>query len=81
MKKVLITLLFLTGCSLTPYDDYAQDYISKEGKESAAQLLQSTEWYLCRAAPIGSIRDRYFGTSQWSGYLKLCRINPDDVSP
>ena len=82
-KKDLIFLgfLLLSACSLTNYDDLAEQYIKSEGKQTAAQALENAEWYICRASPIGSIKDRYLGTKKWQGYLLLCEINPADVSP
>lgn len=65
----------LSGCGFTRYGDAARTVVKEAGKKAAAAGLQNTLWALCRATPIGAVRDRFMvGSDQWKAYAHICEI-------
>ena len=58
-KPILLALL-LTSCASI---DTVKTAIAVKGAELSAQALVDAEWWVCRAASVGSVKDRY-GQSQ-----------------
>ena len=66
----------LSACS-TPYGEAARHLIAEKGKQEASAQLSAAEWFICRAAPVGAIIDRY--ASRWEAWAKLCSGSVPDV--
>ena len=49
-------LLILGACSTV---DTVKTAIAVKGAELSAQALVDAEWWVCRAASVGSVKDRY----------------------
>ena len=66
MRVVVIMAMLLSGCATAP--EYAA-----RGAAAADDGLNAAEWYICRAASVGSILRRY-GTSddRMAAWRKLC---------
>lgn len=63
----------LAGCGLTPQGDLLRSEVASQGREAAATALENTEWALCRAMPVGAIKDRYGRSAELSAaYNQLC---------
>ena len=62
MKWLVICsgLLILGACAQV---DLAKKVIAVKGAEVSATILTDAEWVLCRAASVGSVKDRY-GTTE-----------------
>ena len=55
-----ITLaLLLAGCGFTATGDAVRGFAVTKGKEAYAEGLANAEWFVCRAASVGSVQDRY----------------------
>lgn len=69
----IIVMLFATGCGLTSQGDVLRNTVREKAKAVAAQSLENSEWYMCRASPVGAIKDRYSasGALSWA-YNTIC---------
>jgi hypothetical protein len=77
-SSVIVFALILAGCGVTPYGDEARRIVSESGARVADTTLENVEWYLCNAAPIGSLRRKYGSDPQLaSAYRALC-VKPGD---
>ncbi len=75
LRVLCIILLFvLSGCGISVYSDAIRSGASEKGKEAAATALENAEWWLCRAASVGAIKDRYGTTTDKSvAYHIICQ--------
>jgi len=72
---MVVTLLGIAGCGQTTAGDAARSYVKEHGKKAAAYTLENTLWTLCRAVPVGAVRDRFMqGSKQWAAYVGICDI-------
>lgn len=63
----------LAGCGLTAQGNLVRSEVASQGREAAATALENTEWALCRAMPVGAIKDRYGRSAELSeAYNRLC---------
>src|SRR5919106_2950891 len=77
-SSVMVFALILAGCGVTTYGDEARRIVSENGARVADKTLENVEWYLCSAAPIGSLRRKYGSDPQLaSAYRALC-VKPGD---
>ena len=51
--------LFLAGCGLTPAGDAIRDFAKVDGAKAYDEGLANAEWFVCKAASIGSVQRRY----------------------
>jgi hypothetical protein len=51
--------LAIAGCGLTPQGDAARQYAANRGASVHDTSLENAEFYLCRAASVGSVKRRY----------------------
>jgi len=57
MKTSIVALmLFLGGCASL---QTAKTAVAVKGGELSKQALVDAEWWVCRAATVGSVKDRY----------------------
>lgn len=72
-KALLIPLLFLAGCGLTPQGDTLRSTVATRGAEAADSLLENAEWAICYAASIGSVKRRYgVDPGRAKAYAEFC---------
>ena len=57
--SAVIVMLALSACGLTSQGDSFRSTVADKGREAAAKGLEDAEWWICRASPIGAVRDRY----------------------
>ena len=63
-KAIIIALaLFLGACGLTSEGDIIRDAIKCRGSNIAAEGLKNATWFICKAAPIGSVQEEFGKTS------------------
>jgi len=63
----------LAGCGLTPQGNLVRSEVASQGRQAAATALENAEWALCRALPVGAIKDRYGRSAELSeAYNRLC---------
>ena len=68
-----VFLPLLAGCGLTPQGNLVRSEVASQGREAAATALENTEWALCRAMPVGAIKDRYGRSAELTAaYNQLC---------
>ncbi len=81
MRVVAAVLLMLAGCGLTPEGDLFRAAVREEGKTAAAKGLSNAEWYMCRAASVGAIKDRYGHVpDKVTAYMIICK-NGESFTP
>ena len=67
------TLLFLGACGFTSQGDFVRDAVKDRGAAAFDEGLSNAEWYVCRAASIGSIKRRYGRTTDSvDAYNRFC---------
>lgn len=72
---VIIALLALAGCGLTPYGDVARDFASTKGAQAMDEGLVNAEWFMCNAASIGAVKRRYGKTAESANaYNAICGL-------
>lgn len=72
-----ICIFVLAGCGLTSEGDAFRSTFREKSKAAAAASLENSEWYLCRAARIGSVKDRYgVSADKATAYNILCMTDP-----
>lgn len=80
VKKFLLmfgVIIFLAGCGLTSEESALREILRQKSKTAAAVMLENNEWYMCRAASIGSIKDRYSVTPEKAtAYNIICMTDP-----
>lgn len=74
---VVTLLILLSGCGFTPQGDALRATLREKGKAVAAESLDNSEWFMCRAASVGSVKDRY-GVSMEKviAYNSICKTDP-----
>ena len=66
----IIATTMLGGCA---FSDTVRSTIATKGADAADDLLESSEWAVCEAAPFGAIKRRYGGSSEkWAALNTLC---------
>lgn len=79
MKTILIlSVIFLTGCTSL---NVARTQVREQGREVAAEALDTDLWYLCRATPIGAVADRFQDPQDWTAYNRLCQDFRRELPP
>ena len=51
--------LMLAGCGLTDTGTRARDFVASEGARAYDEGLANAEFFICRAASVGSVQRRY----------------------
>ena len=78
IKIIGLTLvLLLAGCGQTPFGDQVRDMVKSRGALIMDRGLINSEWFLCEAASIGSVKRRY-GGSKTQAYKDLCASSSAD---
>ena len=74
MKAFLITgLLALAGCGFTAQGDFVRGAIKEQGAQAFDEGLANAEFFICKAASIGSIKRRYGASVEAAeAYNRLC---------
>ena len=80
MKKLTIVAaaLLLGACGFTPQGSAAKNVLFGGVEKAGAAGLDNAESFLCRLAPVGTVKDRYGVTDERAAaYATLCkRDNP-----
>ncbi len=72
---MIVAFSMVAACGQTRYGEAARIVIKERGKKAARATLENTLWTLCRAIPVGAVRDRFMqGSKQWSAYVGICKI-------
>ena len=70
MAAIAVTL-FLGGCGFTPFGDSVRSAVKDYGAQAYDEGLENSEFYICKAASIGSILRRYSGNKA-AAWRTLC---------
>ena len=72
-----VLLLFLSSCGFTETGDTVSDYVKKYGAQSYDRGLENAEFFMCRAASVGSVLRRYFvDDEKRAAWVILCSDVP-----
>ena len=80
MRHVLLlaTILALGGCGFTTQGDAIRSGIETYGSQAMDEGLNSAEFFICRAASVGSVIRRYGkDKAQADAWKTLCLGDPD----
>ena len=70
-------LLLVSACGLTSRGDLFREALKQKGKKIAGQTLENSEWYICRGARIGAVKDRYgVSRNKIMAYHFICKTDP-----
>ena len=64
-------VLFLGGCGFTPLGDSIRSAVKDYGAQAYDEGLENSEFYICKAASVGSVVRRY-GGNKAAAWNKLC---------
>ena len=67
----LILVMLVAGCGQTSFGDQVRDTLKERGALAMDRALVNSEWLMCEAASIGSVKRRY-GGSKAQAYKDLC---------
>ena len=67
----LMLVLLVAGCGQTSVGDQFRDVLKQRGARVLDEGLANSEWFMCEAASIGSVKRRY-GGSKAQAYKDLC---------
>jgi hypothetical protein len=76
---LLAFALLIGGCGFTPQGDAIKNLIKTYGEDASAEGLINAEWFLCRAAPIGAVKDRYGRAGLAEHYTALCEGSGEGI--
>ena len=63
----------VAGCGFTPQGDFVRNAVSEQGAQAFDEGLVNAEFFLCRAASVGSIKRRYGQSAETAdAYNALC---------
>lgn len=58
-RIAMIVILATVAACTSPQGALLRDVVADRGRAEAAAGLENAEWWICRASPVGAIRDRY----------------------
>ena len=77
---VLSLALFLASCGFTTTGDRVRDAAQQYGAQAMDEGLANAEFFICRAASVGSVYRRYGRSKETAEAWKtLCLHNPDAI--
>ncbi len=81
MKQIIAAaglLLFLGGCGISSYGDFARVFIGTKSAKMADTTLSNSIWGVCQATSMGAVMRR-FGRSRTAmdAYVALCYPKPN----
>lgn len=72
----LVLALALTGCGLTPQGNAVRQGVATYGAQAMDEGLLNAEWFVCKAASVGSVQRRYGSSPEKAAAWKaLCLID------
>ncbi len=79
--------MLLGACGFTPQGNLIREVVKQGAQKAGDAGLQNAVWFLCEAAPVGSVKRRY-GGDKAEAYNRLCDrgsaeniITPKMVAP
>ncbi len=58
---LFVSVLFLGACGFTPFGDSVRSAVKDYGAQAYDEGLVNSEFYICKAASVGSVIRRYGG--------------------
>ncbi len=78
-SAAVLAAFVLASCGLTPQGEQIRQTIAAKGKIVGGAMLENAEWVICRAAPVGAVKDRYGKTGLAEHYSALCEGSSKDL--
>lgn len=70
---IIAAAVLLAGCGFTPQGDAVRAAVKDAGAQAFDEGLANSEFFLCQAASIGSVKRRYGQSSEMAAaYNELC---------
>ena len=70
---MILALTFLSACGMTPQGDFVRGAIKERGADAYDAGLENSEWFMCDAASVRSVRKRYGKSPQLAAaYRTIC---------
>ncbi|KKM60281.1 hypothetical protein LCGC14_1543440 [marine sediment metagenome] len=77
---IAIAVLVLAGCGFTSQGDAIRDFVKVEGAQAYDEGLSNSEFFICKAASVGSVLRRYGRSEETAAaWRAICRGNPEAV--
>lgn len=74
----LALTLLAAGCGLTTEGSAIREFVKVEGAGAYDEGLLNSEWFICRAASVGSVLRRYGqSVEKAEGWRALCLGDPE----
>ena len=70
--KILILVLLLSGCGLTPQGDTFREFLETRAQKAADQTARNALEYLCKYARVSSVNKLFAHMEDRRAYLILC---------
>ena len=78
---VLVFAVLLSSCGFTATGDTVSDYVRKYGAQSYDRGLENAEFFMCRAASVGSVLRRYFtDDDKRAAWVIICADVPSQIN-
>ena len=78
----VIILLILSACGQTATGNLIRSTFQDKAAEIATEGLKNAEWFVCRYASIGSVKDRYGQTQEGANsYNAFCDADGTIIQP
>ena len=74
-----LLILLLGGCGFTPYGDFARGAVTEYGAQAMDEGLVNAEFFVCRAASVGSVVRRYGKSAETAEAWKTLCLSSADV--
>ena len=76
----ILLALLLAGCGLTPQGDAVRRAVQTKGAEVYDEGLANSEFFICRAASVGSVMRRYGRSRDLADAWRTLCEGADDAS-
>lgn len=79
IPAAILAAFLLSACGLTPAGDVIRETVAAKGRVVGGQMLENAEWVMCRAAPVGAVKDRYGKPGLAEHYSALCEGSSAEI--
>lgn len=75
-------MILLSGCGITPQGNAVRQGVATYGAQAMDEGLINAEWFVCKAASVGSVQRRYGSDpSKAAAWKALCLVDTTNPVP